>query len=124
MFKKIGRSFLELTCFIFYLCFKNNTKEAVSWKCSVKKICLEISQNSQETTRARVSFSIKLQASTCNFFKRDTLAQVFSCEFCEISKNTHFYRTPPVAVSDTGIRLFVFIACVLFLYVCFVRSSH
>ena len=26
----------------------------------------------------------------CNFIKKDTLAQVFSCEFCEISKNTFF----------------------------------
>ena len=24
----------------------------------------------------------------CNFFKKEPLAQVFSCEFCEISKNT------------------------------------
>ena len=24
----------------------------------------------------------------------ETMAQVFSCEFCEISKNTFFYRTP------------------------------
>ena len=23
----------------------------------------------------------------CNFIKKETLAQVFSCEFCEISKN-------------------------------------
>ena len=28
------------------------------------------------------------------------LAQVFSCEFCEISKNTFSYRTPPVAASS------------------------
>ena len=34
----------------------------------------------------------------CLFFK-ETLAQVFSCEFCEISKNTFFYRTAPVATS-------------------------
>ena len=27
---------------------------------------------------------------TCNFVKNETLAQVFSCEFCEISKNTFF----------------------------------
>ena len=33
----------------------------------------------------------------CNFIKKETLAQVFSCEFCEISKNTFFYRTPLVA---------------------------
>ena len=30
---------------------------------------------------------------------KETLAQVFSCEFLEISKNTFFYRTPPVAAS-------------------------
>ena len=30
-----------------------------------------------------------------NFIKKEALAQVFSCEFCEIS-----YRTPPVAASE------------------------
>ena len=37
--------------------------EAVVQRCSVKKVFLEISQNSQENTCARVSFLIKLQAS-------------------------------------------------------------
>ena len=66
---------------------------------------LEISQNSQENTCARVSFLIKLQASGrfCSFcfrrqaessvsglqlLKKETLARVFSGEFCEIYKNT------------------------------------
>ena len=31
--------------------------------------------------------------------KKETLAQVFFCEFCEISKNTFYYRTPLVAAS-------------------------
>ena len=31
---------------------------------------------------------------------KKTLAQVFSCEFSEISKNNFSYRTPPVAASD------------------------
>ena len=35
-----------------------------------------------------------------NFIKKETLAQVFSCEFCEISRNTFSYRTLPVAASD------------------------
>ena len=61
-------------------------REAVAQSCSVKKVFLEISQNSQENTCVRVSFLIKLQAWTCNFVKKETLAQVFSCEFCEISK--------------------------------------
>ena len=29
-----------------------------------------------------------------NFNKRETQSQMFSCEFCEVSKNTFFYRTP------------------------------
>ena len=35
----------------------------------------------------------------CNFIKKETLAQLFSCEFCEIYKNTFYYRTPLVAAS-------------------------
>ena len=42
--------------------------EAVARRCSVKKVLLEISQNLQENTSARVSFLIKLQAA-CNFAK-------------------------------------------------------
>ena len=42
-------------------------------------------------------FLITLQADACNFIKEETLAQVFSCEFCEISKNIFFYGTPLVA---------------------------
>ena len=34
-----------------------------------------------------------------NLIKKETLAQVFSYEFCEISKNTFSYRTPLVATS-------------------------
>ena len=65
---------------------------------SLKKVFLEIWwQNSQENTCASASFLIKLQA--CNFIKKEALALVFSCEFCETSKNTFSYRTPQVAAS-------------------------
>ena len=43
-----------------------------------------------ENTCARVSFFIKQEASDYSFIKNETLAQVFSCEFCEICKNTFF----------------------------------
>ena len=59
-------------------------------RCYIKKVFLEILQNSQENTCARASFLIKLKASSCNFIKKETLAQMFFCEFCEISKNTFF----------------------------------
>ena len=72
--------------------------EAVVQMCSVKKVFLENSQISQENTCVKVSFSIKSQAA-CNFIKKETLAQVLYCEFCEISKNTFSYRISPVATS-------------------------
>ena len=46
-------------------------KEAVAERCSVKKVFLEISQNSKENI----------------------------CEFCEVSNNTFSYRAPLVAAS-------------------------
>ena len=57
----------------------------------MKKMFLEISQNSQENTCARASFLIKLQA------------EVFSCEFCVISKNKFSNRTPPVAAFERAL---------------------
>ena len=35
-----------------------------------------------------------------NFIKKETLAQVLSCEFCKIFNRTFSYRTPLVAASD------------------------
>ena len=35
----------------------------------------------------------------CNFIKKESLAQVFSCKFCEISKNTFSYRTAQMTAS-------------------------
>ena len=55
---------------------------------------VEISWNLQESTRAIVSFLIKLQAWAWNFIKKETLAQVFSCEFCKICKKTFSIKTP------------------------------
>ena len=57
-------------------------------RCSMKKkVFLQISKNSQENTCAKVSFLIKLLAWP------ETLAQVFSCEFCKISKNSFLQNT-------------------------------
>ena len=37
-------------------------------------------------------FEMKIRPQACNFTKKETLAQVFSCEFYEISKNTFLDR--------------------------------
>ena len=62
-----------------------------------EKVFLEISQNSLENTCARDSFLIKVQA--WNFIKEGSLAQVFSCEFCKISKNIYFTEHHRTAAS-------------------------
>ena len=49
------------------------SSEAVVWRCSVKKVFLKVSQNSQEN---------------------ETLSQLFSCEFCEIFRHTFFIEHP------------------------------
>ena len=36
----------------------------------------------------------------CNFIKKETLAQVFPCEFCEISKTTFFTEHLQTTASD------------------------
>ena len=52
--------------------------EAVPRRCSVKKVFLEISENSRENTCARVSFSIKLQAIGLQLYeKRNSGTGVF-----------------------------------------------
>ena len=65
---------------------------------------LEISQNSQENTSAGECFLKKLQALACSFIKKETPAQVFSCEFCKICENFFSYRIPPLATCERAVR--------------------
>ena len=64
-----------------------NKPEAVAQMCYVKKVLVEISQKTLENTCAKVSFLIKLQAGLL-LYEKEILAQVFSYEFCQFSKNT------------------------------------
>ena len=48
-------------------------------------------------------FFYKVADLACNFIKIETLAQMFCCEFCEISLNTFSCRTLLVAASDSNV---------------------
>ena len=65
--------------------------EKVARRCYVKKDFLE---NFAKVTEIHLCqspfFKRKLLLSLCNFIKKETLTQVFSCEFCEIFKNICF----------------------------------
>ena len=79
-------------------CYRQNT-EAVVQSCFVKKVFLEFRHNSQENTCARVFFNKVAGLRLAPLLKK-RLARVFSCKFCEISKNIFFYRTHLVAASE------------------------
>ena len=51
---------------------------------------LRISQNSQGNTCSGVSFLVKLKAGGLQLYEKNTPIQVWSCELCEIFKNTFF----------------------------------
>ena len=52
-----------------------------------KKIVL---RNFTKFTGKHLCQSLFIKSEACNFIKKETLAQVCPCEFCEISKNTFF----------------------------------
>ena len=67
---------------------------------------LKVSQNSQKSTCARFFFQKTLQVEASNFIKKETLVQVFSREFCKISKNTFFTEHLWTTVSGYSRTLF------------------
>ena len=88
--KRIVNDFTNLDHLYWYMsqvCVRSSHQ-----RCSVRKVFLEISQNSQENICPESLFLITLQVFFCYRF--------FSCEFCEISKRTFFHRTPLVPASD------------------------
>ena len=64
--------------------FAQRKSEGVVQRCSLKK---DVLRNFAKFTGKHLCQSV--------FFKKETLAQAFSCEFSEISKNAFFYRTTP-----------------------------
>ena len=57
---------------------------------NLNKCIKRILQNLPENACIGVSFLIKLQTSGLQRMKKETLIQVFFCEFCEIFKNAFF----------------------------------
>ena len=69
------------------------------WRCSIKKDVLKsFSKFTGKHLCLRLS-QINLQPQVCNLIKKQTLVQVFFCEFCEISKKSFFHGIPLVAAS-------------------------
>ena len=61
----------------------------------MKKVFLEISQNSQKNTCARNSFLIKLQARPAILLKKSPWHRGFPVNFAKFNYSTLFCKTPP-----------------------------
>ena len=94
--------------------------EEVSRRCSVKKVFLKISQNSQKNTCARVSFLIKLQAiggvlrTSATLLKKRFWHRCFPVNFAKFSRTPFFQKTPPVAASIYFLLHFLYISSIHF----------
>ena len=69
--------------------------EAVVQRCSVKQVFLEISQNLQESSCARVSFLIKL-----TLLKKRPWHRHFPVNFAKFLRTPFFDRASPVVASE------------------------
>ena len=85
-------------CFKSLCNFDSKIAEAVTRRCSVKKVFSKISQNSQENTCARVSFLIKLHQDEA-LFKKRLWHRCFPADFATFFR-TFFFRTPLVVASE------------------------
>ena len=93
---------LSLSLSLYFFTIGNYNKkiprEAVAQRCSVKRVILEIVQNSQENTCARVSFSIKLQT-PATLLKRRLWHRCLPANFAKLLRTFFFHRSPTVAAS-------------------------
>ena len=71
-------------------------------KGSFKKKLWKISQNSQENICARMLLLIEINSADLQLHWKHSLAQVFSCNVCEICRNTFFAEHDREAASDYG----------------------
>ena len=88
-----------MLCFLFAKSFNANStvflffSEAVSKRCSVKKVFLEIFQNSQENTCVGVSFYIKLHGlNPATLFKNRPWYRCFPVNFAKFLRTTFFTK--------------------------------
>ena len=86
-----SQSFGILWTMLLYSTNCSKAIEAVVWRSSLKRCSLKFRKIHRKTPVPESLFN-KVAGSACNFIKNETLAQVFSCEFCEISNNVFFLQ--------------------------------
>ena len=92
---KIPKKFISLKHEMIYFClFK-----IIFLQYKARGIISGINRSSRPEMLCKKGVLRNFTKLACNFIKKETLAQVFSCEFYEISKKIFFHRTPMMAAS-------------------------
>ena len=82
----------RLLHFLFYLFMKEKVQveisEAAVRRCSSKQLFLKISQCSQKAPVFESFYNKAGALKACIFIKKEIPTQVFSCEYCEVFKNS------------------------------------
>ena len=103
---------------ILKLTLRGTPSRIIPWKVLIiertKNSFWRHTQIREENNVCQILFRINSQSSggaggACNFIKKEALAQVFSCEFCKISKNIFF--TEHLRTTASKIHYFARILC-------------
>ena len=87
-------------------------------------------QNFAKFTGKHLYQCLSFNKVACNFIKKETLTQVFFCEFCEISKNTFFLRKTSSGCSyydsknNFSLRVSVMLRLLSFCIICLPCGSN
>ena len=90
------------SCFVFIYIIKRNIRSSHR-RCSVGKGLLRIFAKITGKHLCQSLLFLFFFASACNFIKKESLVQVFSCKFCKISKSTFFIEHLRANASETYI---------------------
>ena len=106
---RVGEHISFITAYIFFLSgFFQDIEKLYQGQVKRKNyLCQYKAEWEYEKNRGR---KVQKQSSR-GVIKKEALAEVFSCDYCEIFRNIFFYRTPPVAASESNPHLFYFIPC-------------
>ena len=84
--------------------------ETLIRRCSVKRVCLKISQNSQENTCGRVSFFNKVAGLRPAILLKKRLRHwCFPVNFAKFLRTPFYRRTPLVAAASVSLKLNIWI---------------